>query len=486
MSPAASRTCWRVSAALVLAVAAIAPTARAAGPVENQCVSTVDVPIWCGDGGPAVKAGLVHPNAVAVLPDGSVLIYDVGHSSEGDYATVRRVGRDGVITRVAGTGRAGDTGDGGAARNARIAVAGDIAALPDGGFLIAETARHRVRAVTADGVIRTVVGGGVAGDRGDGGPAVRARLEAPVSVSAAADGSFYIADAGDGRVREVSATGTISTVARVGLADIVAGGVRRDLFDVAALPGGGFAFSHRREVDVVRSPGPPSVLYRAKPARDVLARTIWDLAAFPDGRLLIVTPLEGQVLSLAPDGQVTHFASCTNCLPARPNRGDECRFPPEGAPATAFPLDVLGVVAAPDDTVFVADYLSSRVRRIAVDGRLTTFAGGVGSKSGGRCGFGAGGDDDMEFWASFTVAQIRTGHGRVTATLVSTRPGRATVTLRRGGHVILRFTRSIKSGTVDVSAAARVPPGHYDVSLRGRTADGQTASFGPIRLRVRT
>ena len=202
---------------------------------------------YSGDGGAATSARLSWPIDVEPTADGGFLIADLGNKR------IRRVSAAGVITTVAGTGQGGSQGDGGPATSARlgsptgIAVTADggflvadansdrvrrvspdgtittvaaqlnvpvgVAALPDGGFLVAEYAGHQVRRVSAAGLITRVAGTGTAGFSGDGGAATAARLNNPVGVSATADGGFLIGDSLNGRVRKVSADGTIATVA---------------------------------------------------------------------------------------------------------------------------------------------------------------------------------------------------------------------------------------------------------------------------------
>ena len=133
-----------------------------------------------------------------------------------DGDRVRRVDAAGIITTVAGTGQSGFTGDGGPASAARLSLganatdhAGGVAALPDGGFLIADDGNQRVREVDPAGLIHTVAGGGR--HQGDGGPATGARLTAPLSLLTNPDGSWLVGDA-DGTIRRVAPNGTISTV----------------------------------------------------------------------------------------------------------------------------------------------------------------------------------------------------------------------------------------------------------------------------------
>ena len=159
-----------------------------------------------GDGGPATSARVTAPTGVAVTPDGGFLIADA------QAGKIRRVSPGGTITTVAGGGSDG-AGDGGSALAAQLSAPVGVAALPGGGFLVAEWAAHRVRLVSAAGVITRVAGTGTAGFSGDGGAAANAQLNTPVGVSTTADGGFLIGDSLNGRVRKVSADGAIATIA---------------------------------------------------------------------------------------------------------------------------------------------------------------------------------------------------------------------------------------------------------------------------------
>ncbi len=90
--------------------------------------------------------------------------------------------------------------------------------MPDGGFLIADRSNNRIRRVSPSGTITTVAGTGVSGFSGDGGPASAAQVNFPIAVSPAPDGGFLIADQFGNRIRRVSPAGTITTVAGTGVA----------------------------------------------------------------------------------------------------------------------------------------------------------------------------------------------------------------------------------------------------------------------------
>ncbi len=168
-----------------------------------------------GDGAAATSATLDSPRAAAVDASGNVYIADTGNNR------IRRVDTSGNIAAFAGTGTVGSTGDGGAATSATLSNPRGVAVDASGNVYIADTSNHRVRKVDAStGNISTVTGDGTGGFNGDG-AALLARLDSPYGVAVDSSGDLHIADTGNNRVRKVYAVGggtVINTVAGSGAA----------------------------------------------------------------------------------------------------------------------------------------------------------------------------------------------------------------------------------------------------------------------------
>jgi DNA-binding CsgD family transcriptional regulator len=151
---------------------------------------------WSGDGGRADQAELNGPQAVAIDSDGTLFIADTGNQ------LIRRV-KDGVITTVAGTGSEGYGGDGGLGTAAELDVPLGLALDSRDNLYIADSGNDRIRKLDVGGRITTVAGNGTHGYAGDGGSAAAAELAAPVAVAVDASNNLYIADSANNRIRMV-------------------------------------------------------------------------------------------------------------------------------------------------------------------------------------------------------------------------------------------------------------------------------------------
>ncbi len=279
---------------------------------------------FSGDGGPATAASLNYPVGVSVAADGSLYIADTYNGR------IRRVGPDGIITTVAGNGQLGLfgrrwPGDGGEPEHPF-----GVAVAADGSLYIADIENHRIRRVGPDGIITTVAGNGQRGFSGDGGPATAAGLHHPTGVAVAADGSLYIADYDNYRIRRVGPDGIITTVAGNG--------------NYGFSGDGGPATAASLSTHSM-SPSPPTA-----------ACTSWTTDYY-----------NHRIRRVGPDGIITTVAG---------NGNWDWDFSGDGGPATAASLYYPSSVAvAADGSLYIADYDNHRIRRVGPDGIITTVAG---------------------------------------------------------------------------------------------------------------
>ncbi len=160
---------------------------------------------FSGDGGPATQANLSRPQSVAVNRLGQV------YFSDSDNHRIRKVSVDGIITTFAGNGQAGSLGDGGPATQASLNDPNGVVFDVRGNLFIADDAANVIRRVGLDGVISTVAGTGVAGFSGDGGPGTAATLNAPYDLIFDETGNLYISDSANNRIRVLRPDGSLDT-----------------------------------------------------------------------------------------------------------------------------------------------------------------------------------------------------------------------------------------------------------------------------------
>jgi len=160
---------------------------------------------FSGDSGAATRASLNFPTGVTVDRAGNLFITDQSNHR------IRKVSADGVITTVAGNGDSGFLGDHAAATSASLNLPIGTAVDSAGILYIADTSNHRIRKVSAEGIVTTVAGNGIGGFSGDGSAATRATLNSPNGVAVDSVGNLYIADSSNNRIRKLKA---IPSVAR--------------------------------------------------------------------------------------------------------------------------------------------------------------------------------------------------------------------------------------------------------------------------------
>ena len=223
--------------------------------LPNNIISTVagnGTTNYAGDGGLATNAGINSPSGITLDAAGNLYFSDsLNHR-------IRKVGTNGIIKLVAGNGTKGFSGDSGKATNASLNTPFGVVFDKAGNLYFSDQGNNRIRMVSTNGIITTVVGNGsssvlyyplhlafdttsnlyivdnqmcrirrattngiittVAGTgsygySGDNGPATSAKLWLPSGVTLDASGNFYIADMDNNRIRKVATNGIISTVA---------------------------------------------------------------------------------------------------------------------------------------------------------------------------------------------------------------------------------------------------------------------------------
>ena len=282
-----------------------------------------------GDGSFATTAQLNEPEAVVLDERGNLYFTDAGNH------VIRQVDRNGIITTLAGTGSLGFGGDDGPALNAQFNYPSGMVRDDSGNLLVADHFNQRIRRITPQGRVTTVVGTGTPGGLGDNGPGTLAQLDGPWGLLLLADGSLLIAERYGNRIRMLEPDGTLRLWAGTG----AAGGD-----DGPRL--GGATFS-----------GPMG------------------LARASDGTVYVADYDGHTVREVAPDGTVTTLAGT-----------GEAGLEGDGGPAAAALLNYpLWLMVDPAGRLFIADEYNQRIRVVDtdVDRTITTVVGLTGPGYGG-------------------------------------------------------------------------------------------------------
>lgn len=452
-------------------------SALAASP-GTPCEPPPDDPGFCGDGGRATDSRLSAPYGVALLPDGGFLVADSGNNR------IRRVSASGRIKTVAGTGASGFSGDGGPAVDAQLSLPTSVSPIPGGGFLIADSSNNLVRRVGPRGRITTVAGTGSAGYSGDGGPATAAELLSPTDVAATPDGGFLIADNGNLRVRRVSPDGVITTVAGTGRAGFSGDGgaatearVNRPT-GVAAVAAGGFLVADSKNhrirrvapdgvITTVAGTGTPDSSGDGGLATSAALSEPTDVA--PRGRGFLIADTGNQaVRRVSRAGTITTVAG-----------SGVAGFDGDGETATAARLTAPTAVASTRGAFVIADNGNQRIRAVSSRGIIATVAG-----SGPASGDGA---RRLVRRLAYPIGTVRgyfvpngafaSAGQRVHFSFVVTKDTRARVRVLRRGDLVRRKRMSANAGLNAISVR-RLRAGRYRVKLfvagRRRAVDVET------------
>ena len=177
-------------------------------PIQKFQASNASVSVW--------SDSLINMNqgrGMTVDLAGNLLIAEAA----GQY--IRRFAADGSVTNIAGTGSSGFSGDGGAATSAAINSPFDVAVDPSGNVYFTDVGNYRIRKISTNGVISTILGNGQAINSGDGGLAVNAKASNLWGIAVDGAGNIFFGERGGGCIRRIDATtGIVTRVAGTGTA----------------------------------------------------------------------------------------------------------------------------------------------------------------------------------------------------------------------------------------------------------------------------
>jgi RHS repeat-associated protein len=295
-----------------------------------------------------------------------------------------------------------------------------VAVGPDGSIYVADFDRNQVSKIAPDGTVSIFAGTGTAGFSGDGGPATQAALNGPFRLAVGPDGSLYINDFKNSRIRRVAGDGTISSLAGPGIMGRAPGGMALgpdgSLY-VADLVG---AVRRRRpdgSIQLVAGNGSGSG--DGIPATQARLGFSDGVAVAADGTFFVTG--DSVIRKVGPDGVITTVAGDMN----------RSGYAGDGGPASQALLDLpRGLAIAPDGSLYIGDANNYRIRRLSPDGVITTVVGtGIPGYSpdedggpadqarlGGFSGDSAGGAFSFAADGSLLVADVRNGLLRRVAT----------------------------------------------------------------------
>jgi uncharacterized protein (TIGR03437 family) len=307
---------------------------------------------FAGDGELATRATLAlanvqNPCDPLTFEQTSHISFDSAgnlYIADSNNQRIRRIGSNGVISTVAGSGdrpaltsrceATGSIGDGGDAKSARLYNPSDMAILPNGGMVIADQLSNRIRQVSPAGVITTLAGNGAHNLYSPGIPATSSPMDSPSAVAVDKNGAVYFAELHGNRVGRIGSDGRIVTVA-----------------------GNGFPGYNGERI-------PATSAWLMRPT---------GIALDAAGALYIADSGNNRVRKVSADGIMTTLAGT-----------GQKGFSGDGGSADAAKLDTpMDVKVDSAGNVYIADTGNHRVRRVSVQGLITTVAG-TGEADRGR------------------------------------------------------------------------------------------------------
>lgn len=305
---------------------------------------------FSGDGGPALKASLHNPFGIAAAGTGDIYFADR------DNFRIRHVDGGGAISTAAGDGRLIPSQNGVSASLATLLDPFGVSFNSQGAMLVADTHNDIIRRLNSDGTLATIAGTGAQESSGDNGPATQAAVLGPFSVTADSSGNLYEAEADANLVRRIGTNGLISTVA---------GGTAQSALSVPTQAvtdssGNLYIADFLNNRIVKRAPDgtftrlPATFTNPGGVAIDAL------------GNLYVTEWGAGLVRRVSPTGTVSTVAGGGNIAGGAA----------DGGPAVNARLGRPGGVAVDGaGNVYFTDVANGSIRKVAMDGTISTIAG---------------------------------------------------------------------------------------------------------------
>jgi len=352
---------------------------------------------YSGDGGPAINAQLGTPQGLALDSLGNLYI-----AQKAEHVIRKIALPSGIISRVAGTGSSGYSGEGGPAVDAKLSYPEAVFVDPLRNLYIADTSNHAIRKVDASTQNISTIAGLLnhAGFSGDGGPAVNADLTYPAGVYKDAAGDIFIADTDNCRIRKVAAaTGIITTHAGTGVCDFAGDGgaatgakINKPT-GICGKTGGGLIIADTEN----------SCLRRVDATISIVAQTAQRFALSAPGGVALYFCTPGscpyvaadqgrQFLYIADTGnnRIWRLDTVTNAITPAAGTGSAGNTGDGGQAIDATLNSPAKVAVDPSGNLFIADTTNCCIRKIDSSGIITRVAGAI--KSGGLPDCGSSGD----------------------------------------------------------------------------------------------
>ena len=321
--------------------------------VSGQVIETIagnGSATFSGDGGTALLAGM-KPNTLTFDKTGNIFFVDAGN------CRIRKINTYGIVTTIAGSSGCSYSGDERSATDANLYDPVSIAIDTSGNIYTSTAGDHRIRKISTSGIITTIAGTGISGYNGDNIPATAAQLFYPYISVVDTAGNILICDYDNHRVRKITPEGMINTIA------------------------GGSSAGHSGD---------------GGPAMDAQLRTPSLIAYSSSGDLYVSDNVDRCIRRISALGIITTFAGTPGVVG---NTGDS-------GPATNATFTLPNGLAL-DDTgnLYIADYGASVIRKVNTSGIISTI-GGTGTA-------GFSGDGGSAILAKMTPNDVAVNNGNI-------------------------------------------------------------------------